>query len=285
MRWVENKAFPHPVLAPFPDIRAERDYPHKDFQMCCKFKVGAGNCPELTTHWRLSEESILALIEKGQAVYAAEVSCPKTYLRRLITSKEPTVSHTFGKGELHERTEISGYVVCRKGIPRHRSDNFHEEFGENAAFSLLQGDVVAIDKPQVFWWDLDFLKPIVSVFQLAEYDKVPTNSFDLLWDGDKITIRMRVKTKERFNRLRNMRGLDSFILNAVYMPALTETLRLMADGGGEYQNKKWYRAIEYKMREKDTRLEKDTDFYKLSQQLLEWPLGKMLDAGELHNES
>lgn len=279
MRWVANKAFPHPVLSPFPEMREHRDYPHKEFELGCEFRVGSENRPELTLTWQLSEEYILSLIEKGQVSYAAEVSCQKTYLRRFLVSDQPEKVVAFGRGELHERTEISGYVVCRKDIAKYRSDNFHEEFGTDA-FRLLHGDVVAIDSPKVYWWDLDFMKPVVTVFQLAEHDKVPANSFDLLWDEDKVQIRMRAKTKERFNTLRESRNMQPFLLNSVYLSALTDTLRLMADGGVEYQEKKWFRAIMYKIEEKDIRLDKDADFVKIAQQLLELPLGKMLETGE-----
>lgn len=284
MRWVANKAFPHPVLSPLPEKREERDYPHKEFELGCDLRVGVGNRPELTLTWSLSEESILSLIGKGRAIYAAEVSCQKTYLRRLLVSDQPSQQFNFKPGDFHEKTEISGYVACRKDIAEYHSDNFHEEFGGDT-FRLLHGDVVAIDAPRAYWWDLELMKPVVTVFQLAAHEKVPANSFDLLWDEDKVQIRMRKKTKERFERMRSMRKMEAFLLNSVYLSAVTDTLRLMAEDGAQYQDKKWYRAIMHKIDERKIRLNNDANFVKIAQQLLELPLGRMLEAGEKHYEN
>lgn len=279
MRWFENKAFPHPVLSPFSEMK-ERDYVSQDFQAACKFLVGPENCPVLKIRWDLREQSILKLIRDGQAVYAAEVYCPKTYFRCLLTSKQSEFAHTFGRGELHERTEVSAYVACLKQVQNHNSENFHEEFGENASFALTRGDVMAIGLPSLFWWDLQLLKPLVSVFDLKEDPGTPANAFRFSWDEDYIQILMRPETKDRFNMLRGSAGMQPFAIASVYLSALTETLRIMAEEGTVYEDKKWYRAIMHGMKKKKINFGAKQDFTRMAQQLMDWPLGQMVTAGE-----
>ena len=279
MRWVENKAFPHPVLSSA-ESPPNRDYVGKEFQAAYDFKVVANGGASLDIRCSLSEESIRRLIERERAAYAVEIYCPKTFLRCLLKSEKPQFAHTFERGELHERVELSSYVVCLQNVQKHCSKNFHWEFGENAEFNLSCGDVLAVGVPMVYWWDLEFLKPISTVFELEENSHTPADSFLLSWDSEKVKILMRGETKERFNQMRGDRRMKPFLLMSVYLAAVTEALRVMVDGGDEYQEKKWFRAINYKLDEKNIRLDKSSDFSKIAQQLLDWPLGKMLKAGE-----
>ncbi len=278
MRWVENKAFPYPVLSST-ESPPNRDYVGKEFQAAYDFKVGGNGDALLDIDCKLSEKSIRRLIDKNKAAYAVEIYCPKTFLRRLLKSKQSQFTHTFEQGELHERVELSSYVVCLRNVRKHRSKSFHSEFGKNVDFNLSCGDVLAVGLPVVYWWDLEFRAPISTVFELEENSHAPVNSFLLTWDNEKVKILMRRETKERFNQMRRNRRMKPFLLMSVYLAAVTEALRMMADSN-EYQEKKWFRAISYKLDEKNIPLDKASDFSKIAQQLLDWPLGKMLKASE-----
>ena len=120
MKWVANKTFPHPVLSSGSPA-SERDYVGREFQMNPDLQLLEDTSVQLQLEFALSEQSLLRLIEKNKAKYAAEVHCRRTYVRRLVSSKENKFSTTFQKGELHERVEISPYIVCTDNVKGHFS--------------------------------------------------------------------------------------------------------------------------------------------------------------------
>ncbi len=282
MRWIENKSFQHPVL--FESVPAgQRDYYRQSFQTTVEFTTSGNSRPVLNLRFSLSEPSLSDLAEEGKAKYAAEVYCPSTFLRRLFTSSDPTLNCQFSKGELHQLVEVSTYLVCYKDIPGHKCANLHEEFriGKQDTFDLKKGDVLAVGKPQEYWWDLDFLKPISSIFELAAYDKCDSGIFLLDFDGEKVKILMHPRDKDKFNALRGQSLLKPFLLGSVYLNALAETLNAMSsDEESNYENRKWYRAVQHKLSEKNLELGGNTSLSEVAQRLLELPLEKMLRVGK-----
>ncbi len=280
MRWIENKSFQHPVLieSVAPD---QRDYVAKSFQVTSEFTLDERKRPVLGLHFTLSEPSLGLLVKSGKAKYAAEVYCPSTFLRRLVTCVEPLLSCKFNKGELHEKVEISTYVVCDKAIRGHSSDNLHPEFGKNASFDLREGDVLAVGLPQVFWWDLDFRKPITSIFVLAGNDNCTEGVFELDFEAEMVQIMMHPNDKEKFNAMRRQIMFKPFLLASVYLNALAEALRFMSlDEGTSYEDRKWYRAIQNKLEAKELDLKSMTSFSVGAQLLLNMPLEKILHANK-----
>ena len=162
MRWVENKAWPHPVLSSA-ESPSNRDYVRKEFQSAYEFEDGNDGHTTLIIRCDLSEESILHLIGHKQAAYAVEMYCQKTFFRRLFKSWQPKFKHKFAWSDLHGQFELSSYVVCLRDVREHSSVHLHSEFGKNAKFNFSRGDVLAVGKPEVYWWDREFLKPIGSV--------------------------------------------------------------------------------------------------------------------------
>ena len=278
MRWVENKAWPHPVLSST-ESPSNRDYVNKEFQSAYKFNITEDDSTTLNIRCNLSEESILRLIERELAAYAVEVYCQKTFLRRLFKSGQQKFKHKFARGELHGRVELSSYVVCLHDVREHSSKNLHSEFGKNAKFDFSRGDVLAVGKPDIYWWDNELLKPVSSVFELAPDPYAPANSFRLSWENEKVKILMQDETKNRFNTLRNHRTMP-FLLTSVYLIAVTETLRMMVGSDEQDREKRWFRAIEHKLNKQNIQLDDSSEFAKIAQQVIDWPLSKMLDAGE-----
>ena len=281
MRWVENKVFPHPVLS-FESAPPDRDYVNRQFQVTPILEMEAGKGSRLKVTCTLSEQSLTRLIQEGRAKYAMEVHCPKTFLRRLLESNTPTLDAEFKKGELHERVELSPYVVCTADVNGHRSENFHHEFGENAAFDFCPGDVLAAGRPCVYWVVPELAQSIGSIFRLRISDAVPSHSFSLEWDESDIEILMPREDGGKFRALQDNRQMWPSLLASVYLSALTETLRLMADSESResYGEKKWFRVVSQKLEENEIRLKENTDFLLEAQRLFEWPLGNLLGGEE-----
>lgn len=268
MKFAENKAFPHPVLSEYSD-----DYIDREFQAAFRF---AGNADTggalLSVRCSISDEVLTALVQSGQAEFVIETHCQQTLLRRICKSREADFQIPFAKGDLHGRVELNAFVVCLDDMPAFSSPNFNSEFGKDVTFRLEPGNVLAVQSPVFFWWDIEQTRPIGAVFQLVDDDSLKPGAFSVFWEEQKIQIRMRREEKRRFETARGMSDKKPTLLMSVYLPTLMETLRVMAEPSGVHEDKKWFRAIQYKLDEKGESLSADSDFLRIAQELFGMPL-------------
>lgn len=269
MKFIPNKAFPHPVLS-----TASQDYKDADFQAAFQWK----DHKTLRVRCNLGDNSLRALVQSGKAGYAIEINCPWTFLRRIYKPKtqKSDFEIQFADGELHNRVELNAFVICNQRTGNFQSPNFNSEFGENATFDLMPGDVLAQQETRYFWWNLGHIRPIGTVFFLVESDEPKPGTFLVSWEEEKILIQMRKSEKSQFEAARKTREKKPTLLMSVYFPVLVETLRIMAEEADDHMEKKWFQAIRYKLDEKSIVLSESSDFLKHGQELLGLPLKNIL---------
>lgn len=276
MKWFVNKTFPHPVLA-WSSNPVDRDYVNRTFQTDCHLNVDTErHKAELEVSCMLSEESLLSLIENGKARYATEIHCMDTFLRYLHTSSKDNYSVKFEKGQLHGRVEILSYVVCMEAIGQHASENFHAEFGKGAKFNLQHGDVLAVDEPYRCYVEPNAMQAIGTIFELKKIDK-DKGIFSIDLDNNKIQIIMYDDEAKSFNQLQNSRDKWSALLASIYLMALCEALRAIAEekGSVRFSDYQWFHTISHHLANKKIGLESD-NVLETAQKLLEYPVRMML---------
>ena len=266
MKFAENKAFPYPVLS-----KSSDDYVGRAFQAAFKFEVSEEHQPVLHVCCTLSDEALEGLLQSGHAEFVIETYCSRTFLRRIDKSRKPVFQINFERGALHERVELNAFVVCTTSVSEFSSPNFNPEFGENATFDIAPGDVLAVQAPAYYWWDVEQIRPIGTVFELVENSDPKDGSFTVSWEEDKVQIGMRQDDKNRFVAARETREKKPTLLMSVYFPALMETLRVMDAEDATYSSKKWYRAIQHKLDERKLELSPDK-ILDAAQELLGMPL-------------
>ena len=276
MRFAENKAFPHPVLS-----KSSDDYVAREFQAAFRFAVDEETrAPILRVKCTLSDETLEGLVLAGRAGFAIETYCSQTFLRRIDKSRAAEFQAAFAPGDLHGRVELNAFVVCDDHVSAFRSPNFNPEFGENAAFDLKPGNVLAVQAPVCYWWDVEQIRPIGAVFALVESAAAKPGSFLVSWEEDKIQIGMRKDDKDRFAAARMTREQKPTLLMSVYFPALMETLRVMTeDSEVDHSSKKWFHAIRHKLGEKGLELSPDKTL-SIAQELLGMPLNGIIPRTE-----
>ena len=275
MKFAENKAFPHPVLSKHSD-----DYMAREFQAAFRFAVDAETyAPTLRVKCTLSDEALEGLVRAGQAEFAIETYCAQTFLRRIAKSRESEFQVAFERGAIHGRVELNAFVVCNGHVSAFGSPNFNPEFGASAVFNLEPGDVLAVQSPVSYWWDLEQIRPIGTVFELVESGTPKPGSFVVSWEDQHIKIEMRKDDKNRFATARKIREQKPALLMSVYFPALVETLRVMADEEDDHSDKRWFQAIQHKMNEKGLELSPDKALG-IAQELLGMPLNGIISRME-----
>ena len=279
MKWIPNKAFPHPVLSADQDP-ADRDYVNCEFQMIHGLEI----CPKsqkgiLECNAALSESSLCALIQEGEAMYATAVHCAKTYFRHLEKSSDPSYKIQFDKGDLHSVVEVSSYVVCTSPIKGYTSDSLHAEFGD-AKFDLNPGDVLAVSEPEKYYVDPNALESLGTIFQLSQ-SKIPhpEKLFEVGWDNSKIDIFMNAEEANKFKALQHSQEHWPSLLSSVYLVALMETLRVMDEEENEHSDKQWFEVIHQIIANRRLSIKKG-DILKTAQRLLDNPILDLLGTRE-----
>lgn len=275
MKLRPNKTFPHPVL-----WKSTDDYVKRQFQVTRTFSVKENDNPILSFQFELSENHIKELLEKNQATYTIEISCPTTFLRRVFHTTNQKDAFELNKGDLYRQVEVSAFVICTKKIHGYYSEEFHKEFNSQK-FDILPGDVLATVDTETYDWDTECVKPLHSVFVLVANRATKAGMFEVDTEGDKIEIQMNPADKNRFDQMRQSREQKPTAM-FVYFSVLAEVLRQMHAMQNEAIDKKWYRAIDYKI----TAMGKDLSSYSadrlflLAQELLRKPLGHVLPTTE-----
>ena len=274
MKWIPNKAFPHPVLSAHQDP-ADRDYVNCEFQathgleICPKSQKGILEC-----NVALSESSLCALIQEGKAMYATEIHCAKTYFRHLQKSSVPSYEIRFESGDLHSAVEVSSYVICTHPVRGHASGSLHAEFGD-AKFDLNPGDVLAVSEPEKYYVDPNALESLGTIFQLSRRENPNSEKlFEVGWDNSKIDIFMNVEEADKFDIRQHSHETWPSLLSSVYLVALMETLRVMEKEEDEHADKQWFEVIQQTIANKGFSI--DDDALKLAQRLLDNPILDLL---------
>ncbi len=244
------------------------------------FSVGKDDAPVLSFSFVINEECIIKLLKGRQATYVIEIYCPTTLMRRVFSVDEKEGKFSLKKGELYRRVEVNAFVVCTKAIQNYSSRNFNKEFGDDASFNLVPGDVLATADTEIYYWDTECVAPLHSVFDLVAIDSITAGMFAVDTEGDKVKIQMHPRDKERFDHMRHSHESKPTAM-FVYFSAVAEVLRQMKDAkSDDGKDKKWYRAIEYKLNEMGKNLS-STDHFMLAQELLRHPLGLILPRLDL----
>ena len=128
-------SFPHPVMGvgddilPRPSVTATKTDDARNYNFRFDFSV--------------ENETIQNLISTGKAVYACEVSCPATLLRRIFISHEPYIEIPIGRKEVAKRIDFDLSVTATDYISAYTNEAFHPDF-QGFTFAIEPGDPLVL---------------------------------------------------------------------------------------------------------------------------------------------
>ena len=267
MKFDKYKAFPYPVLRPYSD-----DYNDVEFQATVEFKVSK---EKITTSvvFAISASEIIDQINKDNAQYVAIISCRDTYFQSALTSNEKKIEADFDIGDLRGEVKVNTYIVVTKGIPSFVCPDINIEFGPGP-FSFVEGDVLAQDEAQVFYFDRDMFRPITSVFDLVKKDDQPDGIWTASFDGDHIQIEVSPNMKLSIDEARNDTKKKVVLLNSVYFATAMQAIQKLKDSKETYEDRKWAQVILKQAHNKSLDIDAH-DAYLLAEKLMQEPFKRL----------
>lgn len=268
MKYDEYKAFPYPVLRLNSD-----DYLDCDFQTTVNFSTEK-QMILVDVSFAISSPEILEQVELGNAEFVAMVSCRDTYFQHMIRTNERKTQASFAMGDLKGAVVVNPYVIVKNQIKNYTSPDINPEFGIEA-FIFNEGDVLAQDQAEFFYFDQESFKPITSLFDFVYRDNQPDGEWGIDFDSDHIQIVLSKKTKETIDNARASNFKNKVILmNSIYFSAVMQAVQKIQHPDKAYEDKKWAKVFEKNAHNKNCNLEND-DAYVIAQTLLQYPLKRM----------
>ncbi len=199
--------------------------------------------PRLRFSLELEQKSLRGGYNAGAIHVGVAVRCEATYVSMVRAC--PLGSNVLD----FEPMLLSGEVRLRpiawraKDGPPLRFHGVHEEFGSDA-FEIKQGAVLAVGDECVLYIGREKSTPLASIFELRLWKDLDTNTFSVDLDAEQIAILAGPAAHARISELRaGDQHARYVVLCSVYLPVVQAALQAVADGGAQYEGKRWYTVL------------------------------------------
>lgn len=263
MKFDRQKTFPYPVLRPFSD-----DYMDVDYQTNTEFTI-TGNEITLNCSFLTSSEELQNEIEKGYAKFVSIVSCRDTYFRKVIQTKERSISIELDADSLRGEVLVDSYIVAVKDINGFRSQDINPEFAQEAFF-FNAGQILAQDETSAIYIDRELFKPLSSVFELVKNEQLTGGKWKVGVDSDNVQIEVSAEMKESIDNARNSKLSRAVLINSLYFSAVTHAIQMLKDVK-DFGDLKWARVMQRQIHNKGIDIDSN-EAYSIAQELMKHPL-------------
>ena len=277
MRFDPAKAWPHPVLRPrsYGD-----DYPHGEFEVEIEVNRAQGSMAvEVEAEFQLSDLDLLRLVGEGSCKYVLLIKASKTHFRDLIDSDVAHIQKIFPAGDLSGRVEFAPFLVCTRELNGFRAEGWHPDF-RGRTFDIAAGSVLAEDEPKDYWVDTADEATIGSIFAHKSQPDLPDGRWAYQLAEDRIWIVMSDDDSIRYQAAReraNNRPEGQYLMNGLYLPALTAVLNEVDRSVEDFQDCRWFAFLDHRLEEVGCSPLGSTNANRLTdaQRILDSPFPKM----------
>lgn len=275
---IRYRLYPYPVLAADTD-----DYMQSSYYFTVE-QSETINALRLTFDLHLDNVELARLIEQGRAEFVIHLECARTSYRDIICTRDVRFSRELPHRMLSGRLAVCAFIVAARDLSDYTSRDFNSDYA-GISFAIERGSILAIGGQYnlIIEKEVEEFAKIPSIFTICKYATDTDELMKIDIDGDKIVVSLAEKCFQDYKVLINIpRYLPTFHAMVV-LPALVylfETLR--AQGVEEYEDRRWFRAIDKKLRRFGQSLDDatlgDVPSYELAQRLLDYPVSRGLTA-------
>lgn len=246
--------FPNPVL-----INNNMDYDNSTFDILLENSIIDNDLLKLNLSYKIECSSLNEFIKEKKAKAIIKIQSVGTPYREIFEFNDKTeITIDIKKNDLAKKISIEGYIIASDNIKDFHPKELNELFFKSQIFDIRKGDILALHPGYTLPLDSSELEgPVASIFQIIKKDDLK-ESIDVILETDteKINICLNKMTYESYIKIRSQKILDKYLAAAIVLPALTEALFYIAsdeqnpDKSSGYEDKRWYRQIKSKIKEK-----------------------------------
>lgn len=253
--------FPHPVIYNNSD-----DYTNSSFELFLNEQKIDNDDLVIEAEYKLVSKTILSLLNQDKAEVILKIESSKVSYRNIFSFENNLniLNVRIDKNKVAENLEISAVIVAKEKIEQFQSDEFNKNLFGNAFFEIRKGDILAQDVGFTIKLDASELEgPVTSVFEISRQDTDISLKPDFLQENGKIGINLSYQMRDIYDELRTKNSeLKKYLSAVIVLPVLVEAIGYIQgieanskEEYSEYSDKRWYRAILKKIRQKHIDLE------------------------------
>lgn len=273
---VKYKLFPYPIVCAELD-----DYKQNKFEVNFEIFKEINNI-RFKFDTLLDDPLLKKMLKEEQVELIYHVECAKTLYRQIHGTQQLIDDVVIDEKYLNGNVDICCFIVAKKDIDAYSNNNFNEDY-IGVSFEILKGNILGFyNLPRVnFTKNPEELAQISSIVSILRKEDIQDGMIIEI-DSDKIKICLG---NEEFIKYKNFAKSSIYqpMLHAMLIfPALMYALdMIMKEGEEEYQDYRWFKAIEKILSSSQLKLTKEVieqmTSYKLAQKLLKLPINRALN--------
>ena len=272
---VRYKLFPYPVLCSEID-----DYKENRFEVV--FDVIKDIHQIRFQFQAILEDNLLKeMLEQSQVELVYHIECAKTLYRQIHCTKYLQYEVAIDEKQLNGKVDICCFIVATEDIASYCNDNFNEDY-KGVSFEILKGNILGFyNLPRMdFTKNTEELSKVSSIFSVIRKEAAE-EGMEIELTGDKIKICLGNDAFMQYKNFAKASDYQSMMHAILIFPSLLYALdMIMKDGEEDYQEYRWFKAIDKMLSASNKSLNKETieqmTSYKLAQKLLNLPVNRAL---------
>jgi hypothetical protein len=241
----KDKAFPYPILD-----RSDRDrddYIDGDYQAIIRNSEPNDNgVVTFSVMHQCSVVELNDLVIQSKAKYGVLIVCSDTLTRKAYLSSEARQEIQINMYDYHGKVELTPQLVAVETIPRFSSVDLNAEYGD-VTFELHPGDVLAIDKPEVRFFEFNRLK-FETLITVKRSESIDPFSYRIDLDSNYIYILMGIRLRDLWGELRADIDSRPFLAMSIYKDCFLHAIEELVNNEDALEHR-WARALSQKLEE------------------------------------
>jgi hypothetical protein len=256
---VSTRYYPHPVLSDFSDDIVDSFF-IADFDVTNN-KISYS----INAEFKLLNRELYEYINQGKACFAIHIECPNTRMREIYRTKETKANFEILADKLDGKVELNAFILATEKIEDYTNSKFHRDYA-GISFTVMKGDILAVAEGQKFDADKekDDLKHIPSIFTVWKNTANDAPPLDIdLGQTNKIVIKLSKANFEYYGQLSKNSDMGRIIAAMILIPALVSLLEQVKSSDfdiEQFDDCKWFKAIEYRLKALGYDIENNRDF-------------------------
>lgn len=276
---IRHKYYTYPVLSDnsdaFENVNFESDVDYTNEGYYVKFTLNA----------KINDDTIIELINTGEASYVHHFECPQTCYRTAVITDEECKEFKIHQNQICGTLQICSLIVASKDIIGYKSNNFSTLY-RGFTYNIKKGCLLGIGK-QI---EIDIQKEredyenTSSIFSILPNKDENVDIIKVETSGKKIQIIVPEKSYNQYWNMRTNQPLQPIMHSMIIIPALIQVIDELKVSKGElysYEDRRWFKSLRKTCKKFNVELTEESlqniNSYELAQKIMDSPSIKALE--------
>jgi hypothetical protein len=274
---LSNITFPHPVLGVYRTGNPDSEANDIQGRFEVETTIVQADALCIQNKFKLKQaKDIERLMNEGNLAFACELTCAKTFFRKIYLCEADEQKIRIEFDDLREIVSFDFFVICKKSFTYKYSKMWHDDY-RDLSFPIEPG------MPIAYGGGLQYMVERVSsdtgsttsLIQIKSHDK---ESIAIDYNDGPITVFIPIELFPTLQATAQTRRYDSTLHASIVVPVLMAAMPYLARREGIYEDQRWFQCLKTKL-ENDVdlqRLDPEADSFEIAQRILKLPFTALI---------